>query len=906
MVVVPLPMAGMEMSSKNKEADDAPLLQTVVHDMPAAGTPAAAKAGGCGSFFKAHVWKMATLLGWIFFFAALLSRKSASTANAGSCSAFSGTPSGTPATPSTSSNVAVVGATTKFLIVGDWGRQGGYNQSRNAAGMAKVASSLGAQFVVSTGDNFYEQGLANLTDPGFMKSFVNVYNQASLQVPWFAAVGNHDWYTPGNVSVQLDPALRAKDKRWHAFQSTVKSFYASPGDPAPLLSLFFIDTSPWVTAYRAQPNSMMWSWGGIAGVDAPVAYDSVPARTTFMAWEDAAAGALAAQLQASNARWQIVVGHHPVYSFSGRHGSTRELARINGILRRAGAHGYMNGHDHNLQLIVPPVPAASGTADVTSSSSSDTASTPGGTGFIAPAGPFYLTSGAGSKTSNDVAKPSDGSLVFSLGSTGFNSLELNATSLVLKSYNMDGQLLHTYTPPWSPAPLCDTTPDGLPGALLSRAPDYRCSPPPEPVDTGAGISLDINSAGAGTGSTLAVQAAAWPQGKPVPFDQYQLKSQLMLSGGTSWDYVMYDAVNKVVYLGRRSDGLQFVDVRDPMNPRLGGTIPGTTGANGVILMPSLGLGAGICPGAPLFTLPKAPSFTYTVLGNIAFDPSFGTPDGGVFMPAINAVGWTFPHRPNKVPGSLAVYNITQSVVNAAMAGSMPPPCGTTCFTSPSLGATAEAMNGIFGGGLEAPRTAPDSASAWVQLEAGSISALVDGVSGSVRKTFDLRAPGCANPAGSEVDAVNNVLFVGCRGGAMPGNIGTGIPILVAINITSGDVLFTSRIGRHVDGVAYMPPDATHTGRVFVSCGGDATIMVFEQAPGGGAYRPLEAIATRPGAKTMAVDPVRRLVFTAVPSGSANYRGRPLASGPGKAADELSYPNTWQAGSFTLLTYQPVN
>ena len=901
-------MAGsMEMSAaggKGKEADDAPLLETVVQDMPVVAKPGGSKAG-CGSFCKSHAWKMAAILGWIFFVAALLSRKSAPAANAGSCSAFSGTP---PAgsTGSSGAGVAVVGSTAKFLIVGDWGRQGGYNQSRNAAGMAKVASGLGAQFVVSTGDNFYEQGLANLTDPGFAKSFVNVYSQPSLQVPWFSAVGNHDWYTPGNVSVQLDPQLRARDRRWHAYQSTVRSFYASPGDPAPLLSLFFIDTSPWVTAYRAKPNSMMWSWGGISGVDSPVPYDSVPARTTFMAWEDQAAGALAAQLQASNARWQIVVGHHPVYSFSGRHGSTRELARINGILRRAGAHGYMNGHDHNLQLIVPPAPGGSGPADVTSSSSSDTASTPGGTGFIPPAGPFYLTSGAGSKTSNDVAKPTDGSLVFSLGATGFNSMELNSTALVLKSFNMDGVLLHTYVQPWSPAPLCDTTPDGLPGALLSRTPDYRCAPPPEPVDTGAGISLDVNSAGAGTGSTMAVQAAAWPQGKPVPFDQYQLKSQLTLPGGASWDYVMYDSPNKVVYLGRRTDGLQYVDVRDPLNPRLAGTIPGTTGANGVILMPSLGLGAGICLGAPLFTLPKAPLFTYTVLGSITFNTSLGSPDGGVFMSAINAVGWTFPHRPNKVPGSLAVFSLPQPVIAAALAGSVPPTCGTACFTSPSPGATAEAANGIFGGGLEAPRTAPDAASAWVQLEAGSISALVDGVSGSVRRTFDLRAPGCANPAGSEVDAVNNILFVACRGGAMPGNIGTGIPILVAINITSGDVLFTSRIGRHVDGVAYLPPDATHTGRVFVSCGGDATIMVFEQAPGGGAYRPLEAIATRPGAKTMAVDPVRRLVFTAVPSGSANYRGNPLASGPGKAADELSYPNTWQAGSFTLLVYQPVN
>jgi len=902
---------GMEMTTNgnghNKEADHAPLLPNAPADPEAATTAAApAKKGLRDACGNGLLWKVGTVVGWICFLAALL-KGNHSNAGATTCSATPSTAA--PSAAGAPSNVAVLGSTLKFLVVGDWGRQGNYNQSRTAAGMAKVASALGAQFVVSTGDNVYDQGIKNVSDPWFAQTFTNIYTQASLQVPWFSTVGNHDWYTPGNVSAQLDPKLRTKDSRWHAFQSAVKSFYATSGDPAPMLSLFFTDTSPWVTSYRAKQNSMMWSWGGIPNLDNEP-YNTVTGRTGWMAWEDQASGALAAQLQASNARWQIVVGHHPIYSYSGRHGSTRELARLNGILRRAGAHGYMNGHDHNLQLIVPPTGNATTVADVTSSSSSDTASTPGGIGFVPPAGPFYLTTGAGSKVSNDVATPIDGSLLFGYGGQGFNSIELNATTLVLKSYDTDGRLLHKYVQAWAPAPLCDQTPDGLPGALLTRAPDYRCGPPPEPVDNGSGLFLDGNSAGAGTGATQMVQSAAWPSAT-VPFDQYQLKSTLTVSGGASWDYVMYDSPNKVVYLGRRADGLQYVDVSNPAAPVAKGIVVNSTGTNGVILMPDLGLGASLNVNSPLFTLPRAPSFTTTVLGSFQFDPSLGSPDGGVYMSAINAIGYTFPHRPNHVPGSLAVFSLRPDVLAAAKASGLTnpgaiPKCGSTCLSPPSPGAAAEAMSGIFGGGLEAPRVAPDNLSAWVQLEAGSIAAQVDGATGTVLNTFDLRTPGCANPAGSDVDPVNGILFVGCRGGAMPGNIGTGVPILVVLNIATGDILYTSRIGRHVDGVAYLPPDSTHTGRVFVSCGGDASIMIFEQAPGGLAYRPLEAIATRPGAKTMAVDPVRRLVFTAAPSGSANYRGRPLQAGPGIAASELSYPNTWQAGSFQLMVYQPVN
>ena len=45
-----------------------------------------------------------------------------------------------------------------FIVIGDWGRRGNYNQSECAASMAKVAAKMEGVKVISTGDNFYNNG----------------------------------------------------------------------------------------------------------------------------------------------------------------------------------------------------------------------------------------------------------------------------------------------------------------------------------------------------------------------------------------------------------------------------------------------------------------------------------------------------------------------------------------------------------------------------------------------------------------------------------------------------------------------------------------------------------------------------------------------------------------------------
>lgn len=55
--------------------------------------------------------------------------------------------------------------------------------------MGVVAEKLDIDFVISTGDNFYEDGLEGVLDPAFNESFINIYDSPSLQKQWYT--GNH-------------------------------------------------------------------------------------------------------------------------------------------------------------------------------------------------------------------------------------------------------------------------------------------------------------------------------------------------------------------------------------------------------------------------------------------------------------------------------------------------------------------------------------------------------------------------------------------------------------------------------------------------------------------------------------------------------------------------------------------
>ena len=69
-----------------------------------------------------------------------------------------------------------------FMVVGDWGGQDDspfYTDPEQdvAEQMGQIAAQMGAQFTLSMGDNFYDNGVTDVDDPRFKETFeVRNYN----------------------------------------------------------------------------------------------------------------------------------------------------------------------------------------------------------------------------------------------------------------------------------------------------------------------------------------------------------------------------------------------------------------------------------------------------------------------------------------------------------------------------------------------------------------------------------------------------------------------------------------------------------------------------------------------------------------------------------------------------------
>ncbi|RZC14191.1 Purple acid phosphatase 3 isoform B [Glycine soja] len=238
-----------------------------------------------------------------------------------------------------------------LMVIGDWGRKGTYNQSQVATQMGRVAAKLNIDFVISTGDNFYDDGLTGIDDPAFEISFSKIYTAKSLQKQWYSVLGNHDYR--GDVEAQLNPILQKIDPRWICQRSFIVD--------TEIAEFFFIDSTPFVDKYFLKPKDHKYDWRGVLPREK---YLSKLLKDLEIALKD------------STAKWKIVVGHHPVRSI-GHHGDTKELIRqllpilevihlgqyifycilykkilvIKLNLQENNVDMYINGHDHCLEHI---------------------------------------------------------------------------------------------------------------------------------------------------------------------------------------------------------------------------------------------------------------------------------------------------------------------------------------------------------------------------------------------------------------------------------------------------------------------------------------------------------------------------------------------------------------------------
>jgi hypothetical protein len=213
-----------------------------------------------------------------------------------------------------------------FIVVGDWGRYGEPSQRAVAAQMAHAADALDAKFFISTGDNFYPNGVASVDDPQWQQSFEQVYTDFVLHNDWYVVLGNHDYR--GNPQAEIDYSKRSQ--RWHM----PSHYYAMTQkvDKTTTAEFFFIDTSPFIKDYQAEPDKY-----ALADQD----------TQAQLRWLDEA-------LSKSTSRWKFVVGHHHVYSGGKRSTQTELEQAIVPLMAKHGVQAYLCGHEHDLQVIRRP------------------------------------------------------------------------------------------------------------------------------------------------------------------------------------------------------------------------------------------------------------------------------------------------------------------------------------------------------------------------------------------------------------------------------------------------------------------------------------------------------------------------------------------------------------------------
>jgi acid phosphatase len=203
-----------------------------------------------------------------------------------------------------------------FIAIGDWGT--GSSTQRHVAGLMDAKASRDSlHFVLLLGDNFYSSGVTSVDDPQWQSKFETVYNLPALNVPFFAALGNHDYKKNANPNAQVNYA-KGRSTKW-TMPARYYTFTRALG-AGTAIQFFALDTE------ALNKIDIM----GTAQVE----------------WLDA-------ELAKSTATWKVAFGHHPVFS-NGEHGDTPAMQKyIRPLLEKYRVDFYLAGHDHDRQLLQP-------------------------------------------------------------------------------------------------------------------------------------------------------------------------------------------------------------------------------------------------------------------------------------------------------------------------------------------------------------------------------------------------------------------------------------------------------------------------------------------------------------------------------------------------------------------------
>jgi len=340
-----------------------------------------------------------------------------------------------------------------------------------------------------------------------------------------------------------------------------------------------------------------------------------------------------------------------------------------------------------------------------------------------------------------------------------------------------------------------------------------------------------------TACVLAALVVAAPLRAAAPAaGGHRLAPPFAVGGDGGWDYATADPAARRLFVSRGT----HVMVVDMDSGKVVGDIPGTDGVHGIALAQDLKKGFtsnGRAGTVTVFDLP-----TLAVTGTIKVTGE--NPDAILYEPVTKRV-FTFNGRGKNV-----------TAIDAAS--------GAVVGTLPVGGKPEFAVSDASG-------------VVYVNVEDTAEVLAFDAKSLAVKGRWKLAS--CEEPTGLAIDPKSKRLFAGCSGNKT----------LSILEAEGGKPVATVPIGAGCDAVAFDPG----SGLAFASNGDGTLTVVKETSPG--TYRAVETVATKKGARTMALDPSTHRIYLP----AAQYGPTPAATA------EVPHPRPpIVPGSFEILVVVP--
>lgn len=213
-----------------------------------------------------------------------------------------------------------------FMIASDLGRNGYYDQQQVAEMMGVTVRVTDLEFVAAIGDVHHFRGIQSVNDPLWQTNYEWIYKHPELMLPWYPLLGNHEY--EGNTQAVVD--YTNVSRRWDMPAKYYSKTYKATDNTEVLI--LWIDTPRLIDKYR---NSLE---------EHPDA--GKVSMEEELEWVETT-------LKESDAKWKIVMGHHPIYAGTYKTDSERTdlQERLLPILDKYDVDISIGGHIHNFQHI---------------------------------------------------------------------------------------------------------------------------------------------------------------------------------------------------------------------------------------------------------------------------------------------------------------------------------------------------------------------------------------------------------------------------------------------------------------------------------------------------------------------------------------------------------------------------